>query len=413
MRALAALVLGLAIGLAASASGSPAAVRTVRWLEPVGTLWVNAIRMTVVPLIVASLVTAISDTAPAMVGRLGTRAFVVFLALLLAVAIPSALLVPPLFARLAIDPAAAQSIRASAAAAQRPELPSFASWLVSLVPANAFRAAAEGAMLPLLVFTLAFGLALGRVAPATRHPVVSFFRGVVDAMTVLVRWVLVLAPIGVLALAAGLALTLGTGVLGVVSFYVITFSGFLIGSAVLLYLVVALFATVPLGRFARAVLPAQIVAVSTRSSMAPLPLLLTSADVVLRLPRSVTSFALPVASSTLRYVQPLTWQFYAAFGAALYGVTLGTPEIVTIAVTSVLMSFSVPGIPSGGLYVIAPFLATVGIPVEAVGVLIALDLVPDVFKSLNNVTAHLAAVTLVCRGEIHATLVETVAPSAG
>jgi Na+/H+-dicarboxylate symporter len=338
---------------------------------------------------------------------------VVFLALLLAVAIPSALLVPPLFARLAIDPAAAQSIRASAAAAQRPELPSFASWLVSLVPANAFRAAAEGAMLPLLVFTLAFGLALGRVAPATRHPVVSFFRGVVDAMTVLVQWVLVLAPIGVLALAAGLALTLGTGVLGVVSFYVITFSAFLIGSAVLLYLVVALFATVPLGRFARAVLPAQIVAVSTRSSMAPLPLLLTSADVVLRLPRSVTSFALPVASSTLRYVQPLTWQFYAAFGAALYGVTLGTPEIVTIAVTSVLMSFSVPGIPSGGLYVIAPFLATVGIPVEAVGVLIALDLVPDVFKSLNNVTAHLAAVTLVCRGEIHATLVETVAPSAG
>jgi Na+/H+-dicarboxylate symporter len=261
------------------------------------------------------------------------------------------------------------------------------------------KAAADGAMLPLVVFTLAFGLALGRLAMETRKPVIDFFRGVAEAMTVLIRWILAFAPIGIFALALALATKLGTEAIGAALFYVVTVSALLLASTVLLYLFIGVFAPATLGAFTRAALPAQIVAVTTRSSMAPLPLLLTSAEQTLGLPRTVTSFALPLASSTFRYCQPLTWQAYAAFGAALYGIQLGVPEIATLAVTSILMSFSVPGIPSGGLYVVAPFLAAVGIPVEVIGVLIALDLVPDVFKSLTNVTAHLAAVTLVARGE--------------
>ena len=117
----------------------------------------------------------------------------------------------------------------------------------------------------------------------------------------------------------------------------------LLGATALLFAAVALFGAVSIGRFARAALPAQVVALTTRSSMAPLPLLLTSAEQVLALPRTVTSFVLPLASSTFRYCQPLTWQTYAAFAAALYGVRLGVPEIATLAVTSILMSFSVRG----------------------------------------------------------------------
>jgi Na+/H+-dicarboxylate symporter len=399
VRALIALVTGLALGLVVAASDSAFAERAVGFVEPLGTLWVNAIRMTVLPLIVASLVVAVSDAAPATVGRLGTRALLVFVLLMAALAVLSALVVPAIFTRLHIDPAAAHSIRAGAAALQRPELPSFASWLVGLVPTNPMKAAADGAMLPLIVFTLAFGLALGRVAAETRQAVVDFFRGVSEAMTVLIRWTLALAPIGIFALSLALATKLGTEAIGAALFYVVAASGLLLASTLLLYLFIALFAPVSLGRFARAALPAQIVAVTTRSSMAPLPLMLTAAEQTLGLPRTVTSFTLPLASSTFRYCQPLTWQAYAAFGAALYGIELGAPEIATLAVTSILMSFSVPGIPSAGLYVVAPFLAAVGIPVEVIGVLIALDLVPDVFKSLTNATAHLAAVTLVSRGE--------------
>ncbi len=396
--ALAGLVLGLALGIAAAAADSAAVLRVVRWIEPVGTLWVNAIRMTVIPLIVASLVVAVSGAGARTVGRLGTRALGVFALLLAGAAVLGALAAPPLFARLRVDPAAAASIRAGAGAVARPELPTLGDWVVGLVPANPIRAAADGAMLPLIVFTLAFGLALGHVAPERRSAVVGFFDGVAAATTVLVRWVLALAPVGVFALALALATRLGAGVVGAAAFYLAAHSALLAAALLLLYPVAALGGRVRPGRFARAALPAQVVAATTRSSMAALPAMVASAEDALGMRRAVTSFALPLAVSTFRLNQPISWLAMALFAAALYGVRLGPADIATLAAASVLMSFSVPGIPSGSLFVIAPFLAAVGIPPEAVGVLIALDLVPDVFKTLLNVTAHLTAVTVLDRG---------------
>ena len=222
----------------------------------------------------------------------------------------------------------------------------------------------------------------------------SFFRGIAEALTLLVQWVLVLAPIGVFALALSLATKLGSSVVGAVGFYVVVHSALQLLAVVLLYLVVVFVARVPLARFARAALPAQVVAMTTRSSMAALPAMVTSAEQTLGLPKTLTSFALPFATSVFRLNQGVTWVVMALFAAKLYGVELSTAAIATMAVTSVLMSFSVPGIPSGSLFVIAPFLASVGIPPEAIGVLIAVDILPDVFKTLANVTGHLTAVTL-------------------
>lgn len=382
-----------------SASASASAVRAVGWVEPLGTMWVNAIRMTVIPLIVSSLIVAVSSTEPGTVGRLGTRAFVIFVVMLSVLAAITAVVAPPIFARLVIDPAAAQAIRSGVGAAQRPEMPGFTSWLLSLVPTNPIKAAADGAMLPLVVFALAFGLALGRLALETRVAVVDFFRGVAEAMTLLVRWVLVLAPLGVFFLALSLATKLGSSVVGAVGFYVVVHSALQLMAVVLLYLVVVFIARVPLATFARAALPAQVVAMTTRSSMAALPAMLTSAEQVLGLPRTITSFALPFATSTFRLNQAVTWVVMALFAGKLYGVELGAAQVATIAVTSVLMSFSVPGIPSGSLFIIAPFFASVGIPAEAIGVLIAVDLVPDVFKTLANVTGHLTSVAVLGRRE--------------
>ncbi len=399
VQALVALALGLGIGIAVSASASASAVRAVGWVEPLGTMWVNAIRMTVIPLIVSSLIVAVSSTEPGTVGRLGTRAFVIFVVMLSVLAAITAVVAPPIFARLVIDPAAAQAIRSGVGAAQRPEMPGFTSWLLSLVPTNPIKAAADGAMLPLVVFALAFGLALGRLALETRVAVVDFFRGVAEAMTLLVRWVLVLAPLGVFFLALSLATKLGSSVVGAVGFYVVVHSALQLMAVVLLYLVVVFIARVPLATFARAALPAQVVAMTTRSSMAALPAMLTSAEQVLGLPRTITSFALPFATSTFRLNQAVTWVVMALFAGKLYGVELGAAQVATIAVTSVLMSFSVPGIPSGSLFIIAPFFASVGIPAEAIGVLIAVDLVPDVFKTLANVTGHLTSVAVLGRRE--------------
>lgn len=396
LQSVVALVLGLTLGILVSRSGTDGAMATVEWIEPVGLLWVNAIRMTVIPLIVSSLIVAVSDTGARAMGRLGTRSFVVFLLLLSVTAALTALFGPMIFDRLTVDAGAAEAVRGSVAAgAELPLMPSFRDWLVSNVPPNPIRAAADGAMLPLVVATLAFALALGRVEGSRRDAVVGFFRGVSDAMGTLVGWILVVAPLGVFSLAFVVAARLGTAVVGAVGFYIIAYSALLLAATVIVYAAVALFARVPPGLFARAALPAQLVAVTTRSSMAALPAMVTGAEETLRLPRAATSFALPLAVSVFRLNQSVSWVVMALFAAKLYGVDLGMTAVLTLAVTSVLMSFSVPGIPSASLFVVAPFFASVGIPPEAIGVLIALDLIPDVFKTLLNVTGQLGAVTII------------------
>jgi proton glutamate symport protein len=391
--ALAALVLGAGAGIAVSVSDLAATL--IRWVEPVGLIWVGAIRMTVIPLVVSSLIVAVADTDARTMGRIGARAFGVFTLLLSLAAAMTALLAPMVFARLDVDASAAASLRESVgASAALPQLPSFSDWLVSLVPANPIAAAAQGAMLPLVVFTLAFGLALGRVPAERREPVVAPFRAVAAAVTILIGWILRATPLGVLSLAFVVAARIGTAVVGAVAFYVLAYSAFLIAATLLVYIAVALLSKTSVLRFARAVLPAQVVAVTTRSSMAALPAMVVAADRTLALPNTASSFGLPLAVSTFRLNQAVSWVVMALFAASLYGIELSSVTVFSLAITSVLMSFSVPGIPSASLFVVAPFYAAVGIPAEAIGVLIALDLLPDLFKTLLNVTGQLGAVAI-------------------
>ncbi len=392
--ALAALALGLTLGIITSRTGPDATI--IDWIEPIGLLWVNAIRMTVIPLIVVSLVVAVTDTGARAMGRLGSRAFIAMLGLLSVIALITALVAPPVFDLLTIDADAAAGVRSGVGSdTVLPAMPGFTDWLVSLVPVNPIKAAADGAMLPLVVATLFFSLALAQVRADRREAVTSVFRGIADAMGALVGWILVLAPLGVFSLAFVVAARLGTAIVGAVGFYVVAYSAILIVATVVVYAAIALFARAPLALFARAALPAQLVAVTTRSSMAALPAMVTGAEETLKLPKPATSFALPLAVSVFRLNQAVSWVVMALFAAKLYGVDLPMTAVMTLAFTSVLMSFSVPGIPSASLFVVAPFFASVGIPPEAIGVLIALDLIPDVFKTLLNVTGQLGVTTIV------------------
>ena len=398
-RAVLAFALGLGTGVAVAASGSGTLRTIADGLAPIGTLWVNAIRMTVIPLVVSLLIAAIaaeSDTRA--VGRAGARAFAIFVLLLSMAAIIPALTAPALFELLHVDPAGAASLRATtSAAAATPEIPTFGSWLVGLVPTNPIRAAVDGALLPLIIFSAAFALALGRIDPDRRRAAVAAFRTIADAMLVIVRGILALAPIGVFVLALTLAVNLGLSAAGAVGFYLAAHSGLLVIVLVALYVIAVAIGRVPLGRFARAALPAQVVGFSTRSSFAALPATIQGAERVLQLPRAVSGFTLPLAVTTLRINQGVSWIVGALFIASLYGIPLSAAQVALLTVTSVAMSFSVPGIPSGSLFVMAPFFLGVGLPAEGIGILIALDAVPDLFKTVTNVTGHLTAGVLMAR----------------
>jgi proton glutamate symport protein len=403
---LAALVAGFVLGSLAAATSSPVALRIVAVIEPLGTLWVNAIRMTVVPLVVAVLITGVvTGLGSRSLGWLGGRALVTFAVLLIAGGLIALAIAPPLLARLPLTPDVADRLRASAATAASStvtavqQLPSLAQRIVETIPANPIRSAADGAMLPLVVFTLVLALAIARLAPPLRESIVGFFSGVSDAMLVIVGWVLTAAPIGVFALSLSVAARTGIQAAGALLFYIVVLSATLLLVTAMLYVPVLLFGRVSLRTFAVAALPAQAVAMSSRSSLAALPAMLRESRDRLHLPPVATSFALPLAVSVLRMNVPPRWIISAVFLGQLYGVAVGFTTLVWVLITAVLISFSVPGIPSASLFMLAPVLVSLGLPPEGVGLLIAVDTIPDMFNTLANVTGHMASTTVIARDD--------------
>ena len=402
IRVLVALVLGLAAGLVILAHPTPWLLKFVAVVEPVGTLWVNAIRMTVIPLVVSLLITGVASCSDmSAVRRIGGRTLAAFLGLMVLVAAASLVIVPPLFAWLHMDPATIANLRGAsgAAATAAPAIPSFSDWLLSVVPTNPFKAASDGAMLPLVVFTLAFALALLKVTSERREAVLKFFQGVGDAMLVIVRAIIELAPIGVFALMLPVASRTGIAAAGALVYYVAVAAVAQLIVILLLYPVAAVGGRVPVLRFARALFPAQAVAISSASSLASLPALLDSSQSKLHLPPGVTGMVLPLAVSTFKIATPVIWLVAAIFLGHLYGVPLGLGQLVVISLTSILTSLSLPGVPHGWLLIITPLVATMGIPAEGIGLLIAVDVVPDIVATALNVTGDMAAATLVSRNQ--------------
>jgi len=391
--------LALAGGIAVSLSSSETIASIPPLVEPIGTLWVNAIRMTIVPLIVSLLVTAIAgDHQSGLVASLGGRTVVLFVVMVTVTSTFTALTAPPLLALLQLDPATAASLRTTIGAAGSVELPPFRDWLVGLIPTNGLRAAVDGAMLPLIVFTVLFSLALARIAATARATVLQFFGAIRDTMFVLIGWIMVLAPIGVFALVLPLAAQMGASAAGAFGYFVLLACMLIIVSMILLYPLAVLLGRVPLAAFARACAPAQAVGFSTRSSLASLPATIAASE-ELGLNPKVSSLVLPFAVSLFKFASPVGRATGTYFIARLYGIELGPAEIAIIAAAIGLLSFYSPGIPSGGLLIMTPLYASLSLPIEGIGILIALDLLIDMAITPTNVTANLTAAAILTRDD--------------
>lgn len=406
VRVIVGLAAGLAAGMGIEAAGAGWWQHVPAIVEPFGTLFVNAIRMTVIPLVASGLIVGVASMPSAgAVSRLGGRAILVFLVFSGTAALFGAALAYPLLQRLSIDPSVAASLRAGAAGVGRSaaesarQLPGWSQWLTGLVPVNALKAAVDGAILPLVVFAMAFGLALTAVEAGRRQVVIGFFHGVSDAMLALVGWVLQLTPFGVFALTVPLGARMGLTAAGALVYYIVLLS--LVSGAfilVVLYPAALWLGRVPLGQFARAAGPAQAVAFSSRSSLAALPATIEGVESGLKWPEELASFFVPLAASVFRTGGAIAQVVAVLFVARLYDVPLSPAALATIVLTVIVTSFTIPGIPAGAIITMTPVLAAAGVPVEGIGVLMGVDTIPDMFRTLANVTGWFAAGSILARG---------------
>lgn len=400
---LVALVAGILIGELVRLH-APALTGAANVVEAFGGLWLNALRMTVVPLVVALLITGIasvSDTAST--GGLVTRAVFLFSGLILFAAVYGIAATHGLLALWPVDRDAAAAFIASSGA-ERIEIsepPSFVSWLQGLAPANPVAAAAEDRVLQLVVFAVFFGFAVTKLPAAMRDQLVGFFRAVSEAMVVIVRWVLLAGPIGVFGLALGVGLRAGLDAAGTLVQYVIIVSAATVGVTIIAWALAVTWGRQPIGRFTAAMTPVWAIAASTQSSLASLPAMLDAALRGLRIPAHVADVTLPLAVAVFRFTSPVANLAVCVFVAHLYGVEPTWVQMAGAVIVAFGISIGSVGLPGQISFIasVAPICMALGVPFDLLGILIAVEVIPDIFRTLGNVTGDVATTSILARGE--------------
>lgn len=402
-RVLLALAVGLAGGAALAAWGGDGAKAWTDPVEALGGLWLNALRMTVIPLVFSLLVTGVASVSDAAAtGRLAARAIGVFAVLILVGAVYSTLATGGLLAVWPVSPEGAEALRAGAGAAPPGALtpPSFSDFIRTLAPSNPIQAAAEDAVLPLVVFGVFVGFAATRLPEDLKSSLVTFFRAVAETMIVIVRWVLWVAPAGVFALSLGVGLRAGLGAVGVLVQYVAIVSLVTAGISLLPYLLVALRrGPVSLGDFARAVAPVQVLAISTQSSLACLPAMIERANDDLKIPPQVTGLVLPLAVAVFRLTSTVANLAVAYFMAHVSGVDPSLGQIIAAIAVAFFVSLGAVGLPGQVSFFVSmtPICLALGVPLELLPILLAVEVVPDIFRTIGNVTGDLGVAALLKR----------------
>ncbi len=403
-RVLLALLLGLGLGAFIQMSGGdrPWLVSTA---DAVGGIWLGGLQMTVIPLVLALLVVGVSAVSDALsAGRLTARAIGWFVGLLVVTITVTLVAYPLILSVWPVDAASAAALIVGSTGADAPPPPQpieFGVWLRSLAPTNPVTAAAENAVLPMVIFALFFAFAITRLVEAQRTLLVSFFDAVADAMIVIVNWVLKVAPIGVFALALTLGLRGGLGSTGALLHYVILVSSGCILVALAAYPLAAIFGRVPLGQFARAIAPAQVVAFSTQSSLGTLPVMVERAVDHLNIPERVAGLVLPLAVAIFRMTSPVANLGVVFFICHVSGIQPSVGQLIAAGVVAFAVSISSVGLPGQVSFFvsISPICLAMGAPIELLPLLLAVEVIPDIFRTVGNVSADLAVTAILNRGE--------------
>jgi proton glutamate symport protein len=383
-----ALLVGIGVGIG---------LQHVGWIveaaDIVGSVWLNALQMTVVPLVVALLITGIAQTAAAAnAGKLAGRAVLTMMVILWCSSIMAAIMIPLLTNIFPMPAGSADALRAAMQGVQEPgPVPPLGDFLRAMVPTNPIASAASSAILPLIIFTAMFAFAVIQVPEEKRKHITGFFEALAETMIVMIGWVLALAPLGVFALALSVGAKAGTAALGALAHYVIVLSSLGVIVWLASFGVAVIAAKQNLVTFFRA---------SIQSSLASLPAMLKGME-ALGVPASRADVVLPIAVAIFRATGPALNLGVALYIAQWFGIVL-TPVQIAVGIaagaTTTLGAVSLPGSISF-FSSIAPICLAIGVPVAPLGLLVAVETFPDIFRTLGNVTMDMAVTATVSAQE--------------
>jgi len=391
------LVAGLLVGLAAAVTESPVLMAIAQGVEPIGTAFVNLLKMVVIPLVTSVVFVGVGRLGDLKkLGRMGA-ATLGFFAVTTVVSVLLGMGVMRLLLPYA-SPAAAAAVEAGGATA--PAMPGMIEFLLGLIPSNPFAAAAEGALLPLILFTVLVAAAVGALGRDDRDRLLAFGNAVAAALIKLVHWMMLLAPLGVFALAAPVTARAGWAMLQTLAVFVIAvLAGEVIFVAAIYVPAVRFLGRMSVRRFLRGCVTPQVIAASTTSSPATVPAMLEAAEDELGIGQPVAGFVISLGAALGRAGAALFQGAGVVFLAWLYGVPLPLAGIGGALLATFIVSFTVPSIPGGSVLSLAPALGTIGIPLDGMAVLLGVDRIPDMARTATNVTGTLAITVIVERME--------------
>ncbi|MFM5930841.1 MAG: dicarboxylate/amino acid:cation symporter [Novosphingobium sp.] len=389
------LVLGFLVGMLPQ--GSRAMELVLFYGSFAGTLWLRLLTLTIVPLVVGLVYTGISQTlAAANGGQLARRAVGLFFAVLIASGTMAAILVPALLTLFPIPERAVTAL--SGGAAKAGEVPEATQVILAMVPENIFASIASGAMLPIVLFVAAIAVAANRIAEAPRRQLALVFEGLAATMMVVVGWVLRLAPIGVFGLALPLAASSGSDTISALAHYIL-----IVSAAGFVVMLAGVVLALTLGgqrpaTFFRAMVPVYAVALSTQSSLASLPAML-SATRRMGVREATADFVLPLAVAIFRATSPAMNMGVAIYAAYLTGTPLSPLLLIGAVLVAFLVSLSSVSLPGTISFVISvgPIANAMGVPIGPLALLVAVEMLPDIMRTLGNVTMDVATTAAVDR----------------
>jgi len=387
------LLLGLVVGLGAAATGNEWLLAIAEGSAPFGTLFMNAIRMVVIPLIVTVIFTSIARLGdPRKLGRIGGMTMAYYwITLLPAIAIGMATMKVGLqFANeIEMPQAEATSV---------PQLQGIVDFLVSLVPANPFAAASSGAILPLIVFTALVAAATGTLAKERRERLINLADDVSEALIKLVWWILYTAPIGVFGLAAPVTAQLGWDLIQSLAIFIVcVFVGLLIFLLLVTLPLVWFVAGITPARYMRGTLGAVAVAASTTSTAAAIPVTLEETTNNLKVSETIADLLIPLGASMHRPGSALFQGAAIVFLAYLFDVPIPLAAMGAAMLATFLVSLTVAPVPSSSVVTMAPALDAVGVPVAGLAIVLGIDRIPDMMRSAVNVLGQVSAAVCVDR----------------